>query len=228
MDALTNPLPFDSDKLPLNREFRHWLAFCEDYYLTGARRSASHDLGHIRRVLNNAFSISANYEIDDVVLLISVYFHDYVSYAKNSRDDRSEIDSAAFIDELFASQLSGERILKIKESILAHRFSKMADHGSIESMILFDADKLDALGAIGIARLFCVAGELGSEIYDLEDPVAAKRNLDDKSYALDHFYTKLFLLPDIMQTPVGRALAITRTGIMRDFINSLQEEIKIY
>lgn len=59
-----------------------------------------------------------------------------------------------------------------------------------ESDILYDADKIDALGAIGIARLFCVAGAIRSKIYDFSDPFFGSRTPDDKQFAIDHFYKK--------------------------------------
>lgn len=76
-----------------------------------------------------------------------------------------------------------------------------------EAKIVQDADRLEALGAIGLARVFAVSGALGVALFDGEDPFAQHRPLDDKRYALDHFQTKLLKLPQTMQTARGKQLA---------------------
>jgi uncharacterized protein len=74
----------------------------------------------------------------------------------------------------------------------------------VEACIVQDADRLEALGAIGLARVFAVSGALGVALFDAEDPFADARTLDDRKFALDHFQTKLLRLPETMQTEIGR------------------------
>jgi uncharacterized protein len=88
-----------------------------------------------------------------------------------------------------------------------------------------DADRLDAIGAIGIARCFYVAGRMGSSLYHPADPQAASRDLDDRSFALDHFPTKLFKVAEDFQTKAGQALAEARSRTMRGFVRMLLDEI---
>jgi len=88
-----------------------------------------------------------------------------------------------------------------------------------------DADRLEAVGAIGIARCFLTGGSMGTTLYDPEDPFADNRELDDKQYTLDHFYCKLLGLVDTMKTNAGRLEAIKRTEYMQVFLDQLGEEI---
>ncbi|MBF0188885.1 MAG: hydrolase, partial [Magnetococcales bacterium] len=74
---------------------------------------------------------------------------------------------------------------------------------------------------------FYVAGRMGSALFHPEDPFAVERPLDDKRFALDHFSTKLFTLPDLMHTPLGRMLADQRVGTLRRFLSDLETEISV-
>ena len=88
-----------------------------------------------------------------------------------------------------------------------------------------DADRLDSLGAIGIARTFTVGGATNRPLYDAEDPFMENRAPNDKENTLDHFFVKLFKLGEKMQTPTGRKLASERIGVMKDFVEKLREEL---
>ena len=118
-----------------------------------------------------------------------------------------------------------ERIEATAHVIEAHSFSAGIALRSREAGILRDADRLDAIGAIGIARTFYVAGRMGSRLYDPMDPFAADRPLEDRRFALDHFETKLFHLADGMTTHAGKAIAQRRLATMRTFVDMLRAEI---
>lgn len=92
-------------------------------------------------------------------------------------------------------------------------------------MILRDADRLDALGAIGIARTFVVAGALHRPLYDPDDPFAESRPLDDQRWSLDHWQVKLLHLSQGMLTETGREIARNRSRVMGDFLRHLSREI---
>jgi uncharacterized protein len=92
-------------------------------------------------------------------------------------------------------------------------------------MILQDADRLEALGAIGLARMFAVSGALGRALFDPVDPLARNRALDDGAFALDHLETKLFRLAATMQTEEGRGMAAERVEFLRAFRSRLLDEI---
>ena len=88
-----------------------------------------------------------------------------------------------------------------------------------------DADRLDALGAVGLARTLMLGGELKREFYQHEDPFCDRREADDSVYTLDHLYRKLLTLEGTMQTESGRKEAVRRTQFLKDFLAQLREEI---
>ena len=96
----------------------------------------------------------------------------------------------------------------------------------MEAKILQDADRLDALGAIGIARTFSVGGSERRSFYNPDDPFwKSTRELDDREWTLDHFRTKLLKLKDSMHTKTAREMAQERARFMELFIKQLQKEL---
>lgn len=111
-------------------------------------------------------------------------------------------------------------------AIEAHSFSAAILPQSVEAKIVQDADRLEALGAIGLARVFAVSGALNTILFDANDPFADQRDLDDKKYALDHFQSKLLRLPETMQTKQGRALAVHNAQFLVQFMAKLSAELR--
>ena len=109
-------------------------------------------------------------------------------------------------------------------AIEAHSFSAGIPPRTLEARILRDADRLDALGAIGVARCFWLAGARDAALYDIADPGAEERPLEDAAFAIDHFRTKLLSLEDGFTTPTGQRLAATRTKTLRAFYRDFMEE----
>lgn len=105
-------------------------------------------------------------------------------------------------------------------------FSRNKIPATIEGKILQDADRLDALGAIGIARVFAVSGSEKRPFYNVEDPFCKNRPSDDTTWTLDHFYRKLLKLESLMNTKSGKIEAKKRTKVMKEFLNELKKEIK--
>ena len=187
----------------------------------------AHDLGHLARVWSNAHAIARTEGGDLPILLAAAYFHDYVNLPKSdpNRDHASRLSAAAARPLLLAEGWSPDRIDAAAHAIEAHSFSAKIPARTLEAKILQDADRLEALGAIGIARCFAVTGQLGGALFDQTDPMALNRPLDDRAFALDHFETKLLRLPDIMQTATGRAMAEERADWMMSFRTRLLAEI---
>jgi len=92
--------------------------------------------------------------------------------------------------------------------------------------VVQDADRLDGIGAIGIARCFSCAGSMGRPFYSPVDPFCASREPDDARFTLDHFYRKLFKTAASMQTSAGRKEAERRVEVMREYLRELGEEIR--
>ena len=120
---------------------------------------------------------------------------------------------------------SGTRLDGLAHAIAAHSFSAGIQSETLEARILQDADRLDAIGAIGIARCFYVAGRLGTALYDPNDPTARNRAPNDAAFALEHFDTKLFKVAELFQTASGAALAQARVSRMRIFVAEFLAEI---
>lgn len=116
-------------------------------------------------------------------------------------------------------------IAAVAHAIEAHSFSANVKPITLEAKILQDADRLDAIGHIGIARCFYVSGRMSRAIYDPNDPKATNRPLDDNQFAIDHFYTKLLRLAGSFQTDTGRQLSVKRHEIMKNFVDGLLNEI---
>ena len=191
----------------------------------------SHDLGHFQRVWKAARHIAREEggSADLLVLLASAYFHDLVSMPKDSplRAESSRL-SAERAGQLLAERWKGFPVAKIegvRHAIHAHSFSAGVPALTEEARILQDADRLEAVGAIGVARCFYTAGQMDARLFDAEDPLANRREPNDRQYALDHFQLKLFKLPAMMKTVTGRRMAEENAEWMRGFVAKLCGEI---
>lgn len=187
----------------------------------------AHDITHIGRVFANAMRIHAIEGGDGDVLAAAVLLHDCVSVEKSSplRSQASRLAAEKACGILADLDWSNDAIGEVAHAVLAHSFSAGVPPETLEAKILQDADRLDAIGMIGVARLFYIGGRMGSGLYDPADPAAANRPLDDKSYALDHFKAKLFKLADGFQTATGRAMAEERHQRLVRFHGLMLEEI---
>lgn len=187
----------------------------------------SHDTSHLLRVWNNVCAIRDEEGGDPEILVAATLLHDCVSVEKNSpfRSSASRL-AAAKAAELLADMGWGEeRIGAVAHAIEAHSFSAQITPETLEAKILQDADRLDALGMIGVARLFYVSGRMGGALYDPQDPQASDRDYDDKRFAVDHFHTKLLHLAEGFQTAKGARLARLRHTRMKRFLDELMEEV---
>lgn len=195
---------------------RHW----------GGQTDGAHDLGHLRRVWANCQRI-AGADADMEVLEAAAFFHDLVNLPKSAPDRAraSTLSAEAACAYLAATEFPAEKLASVAHSITAHSFSAGIAPVTPEAKILQDADRLEALGAIGIARMFHVAGAMGALLFDADDPLAEARALDDRRFSLDHLETKLFTLPGTMQTAMGTRLAAERVAWMRAFRDRLLDEI---
>jgi uncharacterized protein len=188
----------------------------------------AHDLGHIDRVWGNCQQIMADMPgLDTEALHMAVIFHDAVNLPKDApnRADASRLSALAAAQWLQAQGWPQDRIAKVTHAIEAHSFSAAIAPQSAEARVLQDADRLEALGAIGLARMFAVTGSMGGGLFHQADPLAQHRPLDDRAYALDHLEVKLFRIAQTMQTPIGQAMAEERAEWMFSFRARLLREI---
>lgn len=186
-----------------------------------------HDLSHILRVFRNAMRIQAVEGGNAQVLAAAVLLHDCVAVEKNSplRAQASRLAAEKAHGILKAMGWNDDDIAACCHAILAHSFSANIEPETLEAKILQDADRLDAIGAIGAARCFYTSGRMGAKIYHPTDPHGLSRELDDKAYALDHFPLKLFRLADGFKTETGQTIARLRHERLELIRDLLLEEI---
>ena len=190
-------------------DLQHWQTQFENWLKNHHQhQDAAHDVYHFRRVWATAQKLAADDDVDMLVILTACYFHDIVRLL------REEFE-----------QFPAEKIEAVCHAIAAHSFSAQIAPLTTEAKIVQDADRLEALGAIGLARVFAVSGALGVALFDGEDPFAQYRPLDDKRYALDHFQTKLLKLPQTMQTVRGKQLAQHNAQFLVEFMAKLSAEL---
>ena len=196
-----------------------------DSHLTG---DASHGRSHAKRVLKMAREIaSTEYDVDDDVIMASAILHDVVALPKDHPDrNKSSLLAADKASNFLKTiEFPQHKIEAVAHSILTHSFSAGIIPETIEAKILQDADRMEALGAIGIARCFYTSGLLKRNLFHSEDPLAKDRDLDDREYALDHFYVKLLKLPSMMQTEGGMKMAQKKADILKRYIDDLLKEL---
>jgi uncharacterized protein len=192
-----------------------------------ASDDGAHDIAHIGRVFANAMRIHAEEGGDGELLAAAVLLHDCVSVEKNSplRSQASRLAAEKASGLLAALGWGEARIAACAHAIAAHSFSAAIEPETLEARILQDADRLDAIGMVGVARLFYIGGRMGSQLYEAADPRAEHRPLDDKTFALDHFPAKLFTLAEGFKTETGRQMAAERHRRLHLFRDLFLEEI---
>ena len=191
------------------------------------KQDSAHDLAHLDRVWVSCQTLAEVEGADLKVLVAAAYLHDLVNLPKDApnRSEASRLAAAAAVPHLEALGYEADDIAAVCHAIEAHSFSAGITPTTPEAKILRDADRLDAIGAIGLARVFAVSGALGRRLYDMDDPFCTARTPDDTQFAIDHFRTKLLGLPDGMTTDAGRIMAIARGRILLDFLDELAQEI---
>lgn len=189
---------------------------------------SAHDFEHIMRVFKNAQKICKKENAREKLVLSAVLLHDIVSYPKS--DKRSKLSSIKSAEKskkiLKKFNFTQEEIQIISDAIYNHSFSRNKIPATLEGKILQDADRLDAIGAIGIARVFAVSGSEKRPFYNVKDPFCKNRTPNDEIWTLDHFYRKLLKLESLMNTTSGKIEAKKRTKILKDFLNELKKEIQ--
>ncbi|TFW31862.1 HD domain-containing protein [Massilia horti] len=192
-----------------------------------AGNDGAHDANHLERVWRNAQKLLTSYpQADTLVVMAACYLHDLVNLPKNhpERDQASRRSAKLARHQLAWIGFPPEKLDAVAHAIEAHSFSAAIAAETIEAKIVQDADRLDALGPIGLARLFYVSGSLGRSLAHPLDPLAHGRELDDKAYALDHVAVKLARLPAMMQTEAGAALGRERLAPLLAFCDLFAAE----
>ena len=174
-----------------------------------------HDYFHIERVVTNAKKILETENADPFLVELAAWTHDVGDYKLHDGVDKSNELITEFLQTL---QVEKETIDKVLEIVSQVSFSKGNTPTTIEAKIVQDADRLDAIGAVGIARCFAYGGSVHNVLYNPYD------NSKDAS-SVQHFYDKLFKLKDLMNTETAKKIANKRHQFMENFIEEFYQEV---
>ena len=188
-----------------------------------------HDWFHIERVYRNAILISKNEVCDTAVVQLGALLHDIADSKFHDGDETIGPKIAReFLEAEETDQATIDHVINIIENISFKGGNFEKEFHSKELDIVQDADRLDALGAIGIARMFNYGGFKNRSIYDPKIAPNTKMTKDEykksASPTINHFYEKLFLLKDKMNTETGKQIATERHRYMQGFLSQFYAE----
>jgi len=193
-------------------------------------RDAAHDLGHILRVGRLALELAEAEGADRETCLAAALLHDVVYRPKNHPESSLTARMAADLVPRWCRETPGleARAGAVAEAVASHSWSGGQEPASLEAAVVQDADRLEALGAIGIARVFATGASFGAGLWHPEDPWGEERELDDKAWSLDHFERKLLKLAAGMKTAGGQRLAQARQATMLAYLDALRAELSLH
>lgn len=188
---------------------------------------AGHDLAHSLRVAVWTLRLAPGVAPRDAIA--AALLHDAVNLPKNHPErSTASARSADFARaRLPLAGFAQGAITAIASAVEEHSYSRGLTPTSELGRALQDADRLETLGSIGLMRVFSTGTRMGARYFHPDDPWASERELDDLHFSIDHFATKLLLLPATMNTQAGRDEAVRRAQRMRRFIVDLAEELAI-
>ena len=209
--------------------------WCEEWqgriadWVTEQMQSADsgHGIDHVRRVVENAKRIGQAEQADSNIYLPAAWLHDCVVVPKNSPQRRMASALAAQNAEQFLVEIAYPEnwIGPISHCILSHSFSANVPCESLEAKVVQDSDRLEAVGAIGLARCLMTGGAMGQRLYHPTEPFPTDRLPVDTEQSVDHFFAKLLGLQKTMQTHSGREEAGRRSEFLVVFLRQLADEI---
>jgi uncharacterized protein len=187
----------------------------------------AHDFFHVERVVTNAVTIARAENVDEAIVAVAALLHELFTLPKSHPDSSRAGDICAeHARELLVNEGAPASLVDpVCSAIRDHAFSKGVVPDALESRVLQDADRLDALGAIGLARMWATCADMKRPFYSPDDPLCTSRTPDDKSWGLDHVYKKLLVVPERLHLATSRALAKDRVAFIESFVAQLASEI---
>ncbi|MGL5068190.1 MAG: HD domain-containing protein [Sarcina sp.] len=188
---------------------------------------SGHDWFHIERVYKNACYIAKREEADEYIVKLTALLHDVDDWKFSDDNKTSTSTVETFLSGQGVDNVDIEKITTIIKTMSFKGGVVNSTQNSIEGMIVQDADRLDAIGAIGIARAFTYGGYKGNLMYDPKVKPQDFKTLDEvkkKNTTINHFYEKLLKLKDLMNTKTAKALAKERHDYMENFLETFYKE----
>lgn len=204
-----------------------WTKVFSDYIHSLESADAAHDAAHVQRVAVNAVKFADIEKANLEIVIPAVWLHDCVTVAKDSdlRNKASQLSAEKAQELLLKWNYPQDNIKAIQHAIAAHSYSANITPVTLEAKIVQDADRIDSIGAIGVARMMMVGGKMDCTLYHENDPFCHNREPQDRKWTVDHFYSKLLKLNSGFHTQAAKNEAQRRHDYMLDFLKQLESEI---
>ncbi len=190
--------------------------------------SSGHDWWHIYRVWKNATTLCKQEGADLFIVQLAALLHDLDDWKFNDSGDETPLRAKAWLDSLSIDPSTTDAVCRIITHISYKGAGMQNKMDSLEGFIVQDADRLDAIGAIGIGRAFAYGGYKNRPLYDPDSPpqmhATFEQYKNSKSATINHFYEKLLLLKDLMNTATAKRIAQQRHDIMVKFLDQFMNE----
>jgi uncharacterized protein len=190
--------------------------------------SSGHDWWHIYRVWKNAITICEHEQADSFIVQLAALLHDLDDWKFNDTGDETPMRAKAWLDSFSLDPSITDAVCRIIQHISFKGANVANKMNTLEGFIVQDADRLDAIGAIGIARAFAYGGYKNRPLYDPDSPPQSHETFEQykksNSSTLNHFYEKLLLLKDMMNTPAAKRIAQERHEYMEQFLRQFMDE----
>ncbi len=190
--------------------------------------SSGHDWWHIYRVWKNAITICEYEKADRFIVELAALLHDLDDWKFNESGDETPLRARVWLESCSVDIPTAETVCEIIKHISYKGAAVENKIKSIEGFIVQDADRLDAIGAIGIGRAFAYGGYKNRMMYDPDSPPQMHTSFEEyknsKSATINHFYEKLLLLKDMMNTKTAKRIAEQRHSVMVEFLGQFMDE----
>lgn len=190
--------------------------------------SSGHDWWHIYRVWRNAIAICEQENADLFIVQLAALLHDLDDWKFNESGDETPLRARAWLDSCSVDPVTAQAVCRIIQRVSYKGAGVEDTMDSLEGFIVQDADRLDAIGAIGIARAFAYGGYRNRPLYDPDLPPRIHASFEEyknsKSATINHFYEKLLLLKDRMNTQTAKRIAEERHNVMLNFLDQFMQE----
>jgi 2-desacetyl-2-hydroxyethyl bacteriochlorophyllide A dehydrogenase len=190
-------------------------------------RDGAHDSSHAMRVAEWAIRLAPAGHLEPPVVVAAALLHDLIqpTDCQPFRDESAGPSAEVAEKLLYEAGFSPAQVMAIIAAVREHSYSVGLRPSGVLSSILQDADRLDALGAIGVLRVATTGERMGASYYDWDDPWAHRRALDDSLFTIDHFFTKLRRLSNVLHTAAAKLEAHRRVRFMDHFLKELGREL---
>ncbi len=190
--------------------------------------SSGHDWWHIYRVWKNAMTICEHEQADAFIVQLAALLHDLDDWKFYDSGHETPLRAKAWLDSFNLDSSITDAVCRIITHISYKGAGVENKMDSLEGFIVQDADRLDAIGAIGIARAFAYGGYKNRQLYDPDSPAQMHQTFEQykksNSSTINHFYEKLLLLKDMMNTSTAKRIAEQRHEVMVQYLSQFMGE----